>query len=71
MPYAVVAERLGWPRRRWWHVVLSLLGEAQGRMQYKIEPLTPTATCHLQPGEGRDAACDYPAECLIAVPGQP
>ena len=40
-------------------------------MQYEIEPLTPTATCHLQLSEDRAAACDYPSECLIAMPDQP
>ena len=71
MPYVVATERLGWPRTRWWHVVIELFGEAQGRLQYEIEPDTPTATCHLQPRADRDAVCGYPGELLVAVPGQP
>jgi hypothetical protein len=69
--YFVATERLGWPRRRWWHITGVPLGEVQTRLQYDIEPTTPTATCHVQSTEQSDAPCGYPWEALIAVPGQP
>src|SRR5688572_8180374 len=71
VPYLVATERLGWPPRRWWHAVTQFLGEYQGRRQYDDAPNEPTATCHLQVDERTDALCDYPWQCLIAVPGQP
>jgi hypothetical protein len=67
----VATERLGWPRRRWWHVVTTLFGEWQRRLHYEMEPETPTATCHLQLSGDKDAACGYPWELLVAVPGWP
>lgn len=71
MPFTVSTERIGWPRRRWWHPFTAVLGEYQGRLRYELCPDMPTATCHLQPSEHEPALCGHPWELLVPIPGDP
>lgn len=72
MTWFVSTERLGWPTERWWrHLTAWVPGEFQGRLQYEVERERPTAECHLQAQDEEPAACGYPWEGLVRVPGDP
>lgn len=69
MDLVVGAERLGWPGPN--DSALERAGVVQRRLVYEVDPATPTATCHLQPGSDLPAVCGFPWEALERVPGDP